>query len=116
MIPLKGEGKQVRCFSHQAEHPNAVSKWVPVNLPNLGDTIVFDVETCEIMNNNDVEFLIDKLINAVRGIIITDQVVVEEVSDSDSVSDSVADPGSPHESENSENTQDLPKLQDLSLH
>lgn len=50
----------VRAFSHIAKHPKEVKEWVPINLKELGDTMVFDKRTCEIMQHKDIEFIIDK--------------------------------------------------------
>lgn len=45
--------KRYRAFSHVASTPQEVSSWVPVTLPELGDTVYFDARSCEAMRGRD---------------------------------------------------------------
>ena len=60
----------VRCLSHLATSPKDVKDWVPVTLDELGDTIVLDRRTAELMNGADVEFLVQPLTNQLLGVMI----------------------------------------------
>ena len=55
-----GKKEKWRAFSHVVKNPDEVEAWVPVNLPELGDTVYFDRRTCEVMNEKDVTFYIAK--------------------------------------------------------
>ena len=71
ILPVKDMDVGVKCFSHVASHPKEVKEWVPVNLKELGDTIMFDKETVLLMVGNDITFLQGKKgAKVLRGIMI----------------------------------------------
>ena len=74
IIPVTDLKVAVKCFSHLADTPKEVYKWVPLNLPELGDTIMFDIRTIEMMNGKDIEFLqAKKKAKQLLGVIIKDR-------------------------------------------
>jgi len=72
VIPAKDLNVVLKCFSHLAAHPKEVENWVPLNLEQLGDTIMFDKRTIEEMNGKNIDFLMEKKgAKRIRGIIVT---------------------------------------------
>ena len=53
-----------------ATTPRAVQDWVPVNLKELGDTVVIDRRTVELMDGADVSFLIQPHTKQILGIMV----------------------------------------------
>jgi len=35
-----------------------VAKWIPVDLPEMGDTVLFDESTMHLLHNHDISFII----------------------------------------------------------
>ena len=70
IITVQESQVNVRCMSHLATTPKEVKEWVPVTLEELGDTVVIDKRTAELMNGADVEFLIQPLTNQLLGIMV----------------------------------------------
>lgn len=60
LIPIKDMKVRIRAFSHLAQTPNDVTEWVPVTLKELGDTVAFDIRTCELMKGHNVKFILTK--------------------------------------------------------
>ena len=58
LLPVKDLEVRIRAFSHIATKPNEVSEWVPVTLKELGDTVAFDIRTCDIMKGKSVKFIL----------------------------------------------------------
>ena len=70
IITVKETNVNVRCLSHIAKTPNEVDDWVPVTLKELGDTIVIDKRTAEVMNGGDVEFILKPQTHQLLGVMV----------------------------------------------
>jgi hypothetical protein len=57
VVPIKDHQEQFRAFSHCASTPEEVHAWTPVDLDHLGQPVLFDNRTCELMKDHDVTFL-----------------------------------------------------------
>ena len=68
IFTLKESRVNVRCVSHLATTPKDVRDWVPVNLKELGDTVVIDRRTVEVMDGMDIEFVLQPQTRQIVGI------------------------------------------------
>ena len=68
IFTLKESRVNVRCVSYLATTPMDVRDWVPVNLKELGDTVVIDLRTVEVMDGMDIEFVLQPQTHQIVGI------------------------------------------------
>ena len=58
LIPIQDQERRLRAFSHTATTPATVPEWIPLDLPEMGDTVMFDARTLQLLHNHDVSFIV----------------------------------------------------------